>query len=79
MGCRKQEVAFHQLQFVVHNRTQVGRARRFLNVVGTLVRCMRTPLASLRWELAKRRVPRKGNLPEPESAGAESAVALAGF
>jgi hypothetical protein len=79
MACRKQEISVQQLQLVVLNRNQVGRVRHLINLAGTLARRMRSPLASLRWELAKRRVPRKGNLPEPESACEESAVALAGF
>lgn len=79
MACRRQEVSIQQLQLVALNRAPVGRARQFINVVGTMTRRMRSPFASLRWELAKRRVPQNRNLPEPENARAESAVAMAGF
>jgi len=68
-----------QVQLVVLSRTQVGSPRQLRNFAGTMARRMRSPWASLRWELAKRRVPRKGNLPEPESAPQERAVALAGY
>ena len=79
MVCRKQCPSVSGFEPVVLNRIQVGRARRLVNLAGTMARRMRTPVASLRWELAKRRVPRKSNLPQPESAFKEGAVALAGF
>jgi hypothetical protein len=79
MACRKQEVSVQQLQLVVLQCAQVSPVRRLMNLAGTLARRMRNPLASLRWELAKRRLPRKSNLPQQESACKEGAVALAGF
>jgi len=79
MARRKQKVSLQQLELVVLNRTQVGRARHFINVLGTIARRMRSPLASIRWELAKRRVPQKGNVRETGDVYQESAVALAGY
>ncbi len=71
MAC-KQEVPVQQLRLVVLNRTEAGRAHPFIfifiNVLGTMVRRMRSPMASLRWELAKRRALQTCNLREPESA-----------
>jgi hypothetical protein len=75
----KQDAYTQPVQLVVLSRTEVSSARRIMNLTGTMVRRMRNPLTSLRWELAKRHVPRKSNLPEPESASAETAVALAGY
>lgn len=75
MAC-KQEVSVQQLQFVVLNRTEAGRAHHFIKVLGTMVRRMRSPMASLRWELAKRRTLQTRTLREPESAPQESEVAL---
>lgn len=79
MVCRKQCSSVSGFELVVLNRIQVGHARHLINLAGTMARRMRSPLASLRWELAKRRIPRKGNFPEPESTSAETAVALAGY
>jgi hypothetical protein len=75
----KQDAYTQPVQLVVLSRTEVSSARRIMNVTGAMARRMRSPLASLRWELAKWRIPRKANLPEPESTSAETAVALAGY
>lgn len=68
MVCRKQYPAVSGFEPVVLNRIQVGHARRLVNVAGTMARRMRTPMASLRWKLAKRQAPGNDNLSEPESA-----------
>jgi len=80
MACRKQCPSMPGFEpVVVLNRIQVGHARRLVNLAGTMARRMRTPMASLRWKLAKRRAPGKDNLSDPESAFKEGAIALAGF